>query len=71
MKLQVPFFPNTSDDTHCYQAVLQMILGYFLPLEAHTLQDLDSITGKTDQKWTWPTAGLMWLYAQRGYTYTS
>lgn len=61
MKLQVPFFPNTPDDTHCYQAVLQMIIGYFLPLETHTLQDLDSITGKMDEKWTWPTAGLLWL----------
>lgn len=57
----IPFFSNTSDDTHCYQAALKMIIGSFWPSENYSFSELDKITQKVDGLWTWPTAGLLWL----------
>ncbi len=57
----VPFFPNTKDNTHCFQASLKMVLKYFLPHEEYTFEELDKITAKVKGLWTWPMAGLMWM----------
>jgi hypothetical protein len=58
---EVPFFPNTSDNTHCFQATFQMALKHFLPEKDFTMAELEAITGKGDRMWTWPFAGLLWL----------
>ena len=57
----VPFYKNTPDDTHCFQAVLKMILKYFWPEEEYTWKELEKITAKVEGLWTWPSAGLIWL----------
>ncbi len=56
----IPFHGNTPDNTHCHQAGMKMVLGFFFPEEEHTWEDLEKITGKRPGKWTWPTQG--WLY---------
>ncbi len=61
INLQVPFYANTPDNTHCYQAALKMILKYFLPGKDFSWQELDIITAKVEGLWTWPMAGLIWL----------
>lgn len=62
----VPFFANTPDDTHCFQAALRMILKYYEPRINFTWEELDTISAKQPDMWTWPMAGLCWL-ADRGY----
>lgn len=61
----IPFYGNTPDNTHCNQAGIKMILGYYFPHEKFSWQELEDITGKKPNKWTWPMKG--WLYlASRG-----
>lgn len=57
----VPFYANTPDDTHCFQAALRMLLKYFYPDEDYSWQELDELSAKVKDLWTWPTAGLIWL----------
>src|SRR5262249_17130287 len=57
------FFANT-DDTHCFQAVLRMILKHFLPAREFAWEELDKVTGKITNGWTWPYLGLMWMRDQ-------
>lgn len=59
--LKVPFYPNTKDDTHCFQACLKMVLKYFFPDEEYSWEELERITAKKPGLWTWPMAGLLWL----------
>jgi hypothetical protein len=56
----VPFFGNP-DSTHCFQAVLMMALKYFYPCEDYTWDELDQLTGKKPDKWTWRTRALVEL----------
>ncbi|MBI4223397.1 MAG: hypothetical protein HY609_00550 [Deltaproteobacteria bacterium] len=56
----VVFFANLPDGTHCYQAALKMALAYFEQKE-RSFADLDRLTDKLKDKWTWPTASLIWL----------
>lgn len=58
---RIPFFSNTKDNTHCYQAVLKMILKYYYPQEEYLWDKLDRITAKVKNLWTWPMSGLIWL----------
>lgn len=58
--MQIPFYKNT-DNTHCFQAVLRMILKHYWPDKDFTWQELEKITAKVDGLWTWPTAGMLWL----------
>lgn len=62
----IPFFENTPDDTHCFQASLKMVMGHFLPERDFTWEELEAITAKVERLWTWPLAGLVWL-AQNGF----
>ncbi len=61
MKLIVPFYSNTADNTHCFQAVFKMVLKYFLPEKEFSWEELEKITAKVDGLWTWPTAGILWM----------
>lgn len=60
----IPFYSNTPDDTHCFQAALKMILKYFLPTQDFSWKQIDKITAKKEGLWTWPFAGMLWLHAQ-------
>jgi hypothetical protein len=57
----VPFYPNTQDDLHCYQACLRMVLDYFLPEKEFSMQQLEELTGFQKDKWTWPNRGMVGL----------
>ena len=60
-KIDIPFYSNTEDDTHCFQAVIKSILKYYFPSKKYTWEELDKITDKAPDEWTWPMAGLMSL----------
>jgi hypothetical protein len=57
----VPFYGNTPDGTHCFQAALRMVLKYFSPERDFTWKELEIITAKPEGKWTWPIAAALWL----------
>ena len=59
MAKKIPFYPNTKDNTHCYQAALKSVLGYFLPSKKYTFRELDKFTAKRKGKWTWSTQALI------------
>ncbi len=50
-----PYFANTSDNTHCYQASMRMVLKYFLPKKNFSWKKLEELSAKKEGKWTWPT----------------
>ncbi|MFZ2193045.1 MAG: hypothetical protein WAV31_02275 [Candidatus Moraniibacteriota bacterium] len=58
---EIPFFSNTADDKHCFQASLKMIMKYFWPSEDYSWKELEKITAKIPRLWTWQMAGLIWL----------
>lgn len=58
---KVPFYSNTNDDTHCFQAALRMILKYFQPDKEYSWEELDKISAKVKDLWTWPIATILWL----------
>jgi len=64
MHESVPFYSNTPDDTHCFQAGTKMVAKYFWPQEDYSWEQLEKITAKIDGLWTWPTAGLLWLQSK-------
>jgi len=59
---KVPFYSNTKDDTHCYQAAIKMILKYFLPDRTFSWKELDEMTEKKEGMWTWPIKGVLALH---------
>jgi hypothetical protein len=66
----VPFYANTPDGTHCFQAAFKMVLKYYWPDKNYSWEQLDSITAKKPDLWGWPGAGLCWLVEQ-GFTVKS
>lgn len=60
--MDIPFYPNTNDDTHCYQAVIRMTLKHYWPARDFSWEELEKITDKVDGLWTWPMAGILWLH---------
>lgn len=59
----IPFYENY-DNNHCFQAVLRMILKYYRPDQNYTWAQLERITARKGDLWTWPTAGMLWLHQQ-------
>ncbi len=57
----VPFYSNTPEGTHCFQAAIKMVLKYFLPNEEYSFEELNVKTAKVKGLWTWLMAGLLWL----------
>lgn len=66
MIMTVPFVANTPDNTHCFQAALKMVIGYFEPDRVLSWEALDKLTGKSPDLWTWPMQGILWFMKQ-GY----
>jgi hypothetical protein len=60
----IPFYANTPDNTHCFQATLKMVIKHFWPMREYSWEELDRITAKAEGLWTWPLAGLLWLANQ-------
>ena len=44
---KIPFYPNP-DNTHCFQAVIKMILKYYFPKEEYSWKELEKLTGNWD-----------------------
>ena len=63
---RVPFYENTPDNLHCFQAVLRMILKYFEPEEEFSWENLEEISQRRPNGYTWGTAAMLWLH-RRGY----
>ena len=59
--MKIPFFPNTGDGTHCFQAAMRMALAVLAPEREFTYDELDLISRKLPGKWTWPTAAMLWM----------
>lgn len=62
---RVPFFGNAKDDTHCVQAVLKMVLKYFLPKRNFDWKELDRISKKERNLGTWLVPVLIWFAKQK------
>ena len=63
---KVPFYPNTEDNTHCFQAALKMVIKYFQSNRELSWEELEKLTGKKGNLWTWPLATIVWMKNQ-GY----
>ncbi len=63
-RVKIPFFPNTGDGTHCFQAAMMMALAVCMPGRRFTYAELDRISGKKPGKWTWPTTAMLWMREQ-------
>lgn len=61
VRMKIPFFPNTGDGTHCFQAAMKMALAVHLPEREFSYEELDGISEKLPGKWTWPTAAMLWM----------
>ena len=61
-RIMVPFYSNTPDDLHCFQAALRSILKYFLPQKEFSWSKLDRLTGMNKDYWTWPGQALISLH---------
>ncbi|MFH1830791.1 MAG: hypothetical protein ABH871_08475 [Pseudomonadota bacterium] len=59
--MNIPFFPNTGDGTHCFQAAMKMALAKLLPEREFSYEELDRISLKLPGRWTWPTAAMLWM----------
>jgi hypothetical protein len=59
MKIELPFYSNTKDNTHCYQAALRMILKKIYPRKEFSYKKLEKIFDKPKGKWSWPCAALI------------
>lgn len=66
VEYKVPFFSNTKDGIHCYQAAIRMVIKYFEPANEFSWKELDLVSGKAEGLWTWPMAGFLWM-RERGY----
>jgi len=60
MEKEIPYFKQP-DDTHCFQACLKMVLKYFFPEKDFTFEELDKMSDKPKDKWTWSCAALVEL----------
>lgn len=50
---RVPFYANF-DDSHCFQCVIRSVLKVFYPEEEYSWSQIDKLTGKRGDLWTWP-----------------
>lgn len=57
----IPFYKNSSEGMHCFQACLKMVIKYFWSEEEYSLEELAEITKKKPGGYTWYYAGLIWL----------
>ncbi|MBI3671376.1 hypothetical protein HY249_01115 [Candidatus Azambacteria bacterium] len=61
MMLDIPFYSNLKDDTHCFQACLKMLLKHYFPNENSSFKYLDKVTFHKKNKWTWNSGALLFL----------
>ncbi|PIZ87365.1 hypothetical protein COX93_01395 [Candidatus Nomurabacteria bacterium CG_4_10_14_0_2_um_filter_30_12] len=59
-------FSNIREGIHYFQAVLKMVLKYFLSNKRYSFEELDKKTAKVKGLWMWLMASLIWLN-RRGF----
>ncbi len=59
--MKIPFYPNTGDGTHCFQAAMRMALAALVPERDYSYEELDRKSQKMPGRWTWPTAAMVWM----------
>lgn len=59
--MNIPFYSNTKDNTHCFQACLKMILKFNFPEKNFSFAELDRVTAHQKGKWTWDIAGMLFM----------
>jgi len=64
--LKIPFYKNTKDGLHCFQACLKSILKFYFPKENYSFKYLDKVTAHKKGKGTWVSAALIFL-AKKGF----
>jgi len=64
--MQIPFYSNTKDDLHCFQACLKSILKFYFPKKNYSFKYLDRVTAHKEGKGTWISAALIFL-AKKGF----
>ncbi len=57
----LPFYSNTKEGTHCFQACLKMILKYFVPEREFLWEELNKISEKKEGLWTWSMGAIIWF----------
>ena len=62
----VPFVPNTPDDTHCLQAAYMIIAKHFDKDFDISMDKWSALTGYEEGLGTWANAGLVW-FKEQGY----
>ncbi len=67
--MNIPFYSNDETNTHCFQACVQMTLGYFEPKNILTMGEVVQLSGAVDGMSTWPSRTLVEL-DNRGYDVT-
>lgn len=66
LMLQIPFYQNLKDDTHCVQACLKSILKFYFPQKHYSFKFLDKVTVHKEGKWTW-NSGMLLFLAKLGF----
>jgi len=61
MNTSIPFYHNTPDKTHCFQACIKMLAKHYWSKENYLWEELDKLTAKAKDLWTWPMAGVLWM----------
>lgn len=61
---KIPFYKNKESDTHCLQAAMKIVLGYYFPNKTYSFKELDKITGHREGQWTYPYKMYTWLTKQ-------
>ena len=59
--LKIPFYKNTKDSLHCFQACLRSVLKFYFPKKDYSFEYLDRITVHKKGKGTWVSAALLFL----------
>lgn len=61
-QLEVTFFPDKSDSgLNCYEMVLKMILKYFIPNNEYNLEELEKITQKKEDQFSYSSSSYIFL----------
>lgn len=64
--LKIPFYKNTKDGLHCFQACLKSVLKFYFPKENYSFKYLDKVTFHKKGKGTWVSSALIFL-AKKGF----
>ena len=59
--INIPFYSNLKDDTHCFQACLKMLLKHTFPKRNNSFKYLDEATFHIRGRWTWNSGAILFL----------